>query len=1026
MQKGMELKGGFALPTVLIASVVLLMVLTVSISSVVAVRTTLLTQYYEQLAKTAGEAGVAYAKACLAKNGNVPLWSDAKPLKPNTDCAGNDIVGDTSFSALIVAGGGSGGGSTGGGGGAGGVVELSSLSLTEGSYPVVVGAGAAPAGNKAVGKDGGDSSFNGTTAIGGGGGGYSASSTVYAAGRSGGSGGGGQRYGGTANPGAGTAGQGYAGGSLTGAGTGSTTGGGGAGGVGLNTAVTNAGGAGGPGKLSTITGEPVYYGGGGGAGGNAGTSGPGGIGGGGAGGEIGVAGTANTGGGGGGGWSYAGGNSGAGGSGIVVIAYPNNGTIDATGGNSVYVNGLYKIHKFTSTGSATFQVNSVRPSSCPSDPRCSVISEPNLRSSFSVGLPTLDAEGKAVAIPNTGFVELLRTSGGGVWRTYRQPSVQAAVVPGLCSGSATSSLGWSNAVAVSTPTTLPNAPAARNISLASGDVAAGKLYFRKDFQVSKSGSYVINVDTPSSANQVTIYVDDELVASSDGSVASGTKTLSTGCHTITAQLTNKTVLDASASFIASVRQNVTDASAIVVSDSSWRVSTGATVDFSNPDFYADPDTWTRTRDMGPAMAITSNWGPVSGDHFSRMVIGACSVSCPPSSYTYLRDGRDVYLTSPRTVRISVLCDDDCRVYLDGQQIITRAIWTSISQQTITLPAGSHHVAATLINAGAAANGSKFGMTMVDVETGEVLTRTDSYWQASDVWQSGTSPSSVPYSYEASFLPSPLGMDITPTADVLVVAGGGGSGSNSYGGGGAGGLIYRPGTELVEGTTYTVTVGAGGVMGTNVGTTTAARGQNGGNSVFGSFVAIGGGGGASRDTGPGPSSGGSGGGGSGTTVAGRDSAAGGVAGQGFAGGNGTPADQGVGAKGGGGGGAGGPGVTATTAVAGNGGPGFITYMTGSLESFAGGGGGGNTASNGTLGMGTDGGGGGAAQRVNRGGGGGNGYGHGSSGIVLVRIKTGTMSITPTGTYTVANVTIDGTAYTVYRFTGSGTFKVNSIN
>ena len=93
MQNRRFLKGGFALPTVLIASVVMLTILTVSVSSVAAVRTALKSQYYEQLAQVAGEAGVAYAKACLAKNGNVPQWTNAAPLKPNTDCSGVDLAG---------------------------------------------------------------------------------------------------------------------------------------------------------------------------------------------------------------------------------------------------------------------------------------------------------------------------------------------------------------------------------------------------------------------------------------------------------------------------------------------------------------------------------------------------------------------------------------------------------------------------------------------------------------------------------------------------------------------------------------------------------------------------------------------------------------------------------------------------------------------------------------------------------------------------------------------------------------------
>ncbi len=130
-------RGGFALPTVLIASVVMFTILAVSVSSVVAVRTALKTQYYEQLAKAAGEAGVAYAKACLAKNGNVPLWSDNKPLRPSTDCAGNELL-EPAVQVLVVAGGGGGGE---GGGGGGGVIYEEAVGISTQSYSISVGYG---------------------------------------------------------------------------------------------------------------------------------------------------------------------------------------------------------------------------------------------------------------------------------------------------------------------------------------------------------------------------------------------------------------------------------------------------------------------------------------------------------------------------------------------------------------------------------------------------------------------------------------------------------------------------------------------------------------------------------------------------------------------------------------------------------------------------------------------------------------------------------------------------------------------
>ena len=86
---------GFALPTVLIASIVMLTVLLVAVSSTAAVRASLTGQYYNQLSKTAGEAGAAYAKACLAANNGVPLWTDANPLMPNTNCSGVQLAGFT-------------------------------------------------------------------------------------------------------------------------------------------------------------------------------------------------------------------------------------------------------------------------------------------------------------------------------------------------------------------------------------------------------------------------------------------------------------------------------------------------------------------------------------------------------------------------------------------------------------------------------------------------------------------------------------------------------------------------------------------------------------------------------------------------------------------------------------------------------------------------------------------------------------------------------------------------------------------
>jgi len=78
-----------------------------------------------------------------------------------------------------------------------------------------------------------------------------------------------------------------------------------------------------------------------------------------------------------------------------------------------------------------------------------------------------------------------------------------------------------------------------------------------------------------------------------------------------------------------------------------------------------------------------------------------------------------------------------------------------------------------------------------------------------------------------------------TIDYLIIGGGGAGGGNHAGGGGAGGVAYGS-TELVSETTYSVTVGAGGIGGGGVYTTnvyTAANNNGGNSSIVGGVVNI---------------------------------------------------------------------------------------------------------------------------------------------------------------------------------------------
>jgi hypothetical protein len=266
-------------------------------------------------------------------------------------------------------------------------------------------------------------------------------------------------------------------------------------------------------------------------------------------------------------------------------------------------------------------------------------------------------------------------------------------------------------------------------------------------------------------------------------------------------------------------------------------------------------------------------------------------------------------------------------------------------------------------------------------------------------------------------------------EYLVVAGAAGGGTNRGGGGGAGGLLQGY-ASITSGTSYFVTVGAGGSGGIFSSTTNATAGST---SVFdsttsgastGRIVASGGGrGGGFTGTANGASGGSGGGAGGEGNPAGGGS---GTSGQGTKGGQGSNFEGTGGYRvGGGGGGAGSGGMNGISAAAGNGGMGIASSITGSAITYAGGGGGGTSASGALVGSGGIGGGGagslngsvGVAGSINSGGGGGGGAnnadgGAGGSGIVIIRYP-GTTQFFTGGTLSYAN------GHVIHTFYANGT-------
>ena len=263
-------------------------------------------------------------------------------------------------------------------------------------------------------------------------------------------------------------------------------------------------------------------------------------------------------------------------------------------------------------------------------------------------------------------------------------------------------------------------------------------------------------------------------------------------------------------------------------------------------------------------------------------------------------------------------------------------------------------------------------------------------------------------------------------EYLVVAGGGGGGANIGGGGGAGGYRTATGFSVTSGTSYTVTVGAGGAGGIPAGST--YQGVAGSNSVFSTITSTGGGGGgyASAAGAINGTAGGSGGGGGSLidTAANDASGGSGTSGQGNRGGNVSSSARGSG----GGGGASAAGGDTSSDTNGAGGAGSASSISGSSVTYAGGGGGGGFPNNGGAG-GAGGGGAGAnptngtgtAGTANRGGGGGGGGGGVAPGGVGGAGGSGTVVITYIGSQRGTGGTVTTVSgYTIHTFTSSGTY------
>jgi Tfp pilus assembly protein PilV len=95
-------QAGFALPTILISSVIMFIVLVSAVSATANVSASLDRQLYRQLAREAAESGVVRALNCLKNNNYVAQWTSSSSLYPGSPCTGSASTCVAAESCLLL------------------------------------------------------------------------------------------------------------------------------------------------------------------------------------------------------------------------------------------------------------------------------------------------------------------------------------------------------------------------------------------------------------------------------------------------------------------------------------------------------------------------------------------------------------------------------------------------------------------------------------------------------------------------------------------------------------------------------------------------------------------------------------------------------------------------------------------------------------------------------------------------------------------------------------------------------------
>ncbi len=414
------------------------------------------------------------------------------------------------------------------------------------------------------------------------------------------------------------------------------------------------------------------------------------------------------------------------------------------------------------------------------DPRCWVAVNSSLHTTFSVGSPVQTAGGDMMQISSTGTTSLLRTSNGIPWRSYvRNESLRYA---SNCTTTLQDTPGWQNTVAynLALSGSFPSGTGAQQISLANTNLPPGSYWYRKDFNVTTAGIYILQAagdDRLAAFVDGNKIIDSRAVDYSRGWDVTETAnvSLTAGCHSMLFNVINNNYSPNGTSLIAALTLNGASAP-LVTTDTSWRVKTGDLLNFS--DYRAQvpgASSWFTAVDIGNYSAATpvgiwgamTSWPSGGGDAAADWITapGGNSGGAPANSGTYLLDRQSFTTTNASTqVTYYTACDDLCYVYLDGNQVGTAVSYGADTSATVTVGPGTHRFGVILVNGAAGYSAFLFSAKYASSSTnqygtvaaGTRITVSGLSWQSVQTWTAAGSLTALNLQvYDPTYVPDGL-------------------------------------------------------------------------------------------------------------------------------------------------------------------------------------------------------------------------------------------------------------------------------